>query len=295
MATETYDNAYLLSENYATGSFTTTEQISGSATIDDPTGTTLYFGTPFEYTDSYNTITLLYDGPVTENGVDVGFAGVDPATGAVYLFTDETIPAGTNLVLDVGEPTTICFMQGTAIATPDGERAVEDLAIGDRVCTADGSMQEVKWIGRQSVTTSAAVPAHVKPVRIRAGALGAHLPVRDLLVSADHALLIDGALVHASALVNGTTITRELNTPAQFTYYHIETESHALVLAEGVAAETFVDNAGRRGFDNYAEYEALYPVASSVAHMDRPRAKSPRQLPYAVRARMVENEVALAA
>ena len=89
---------------------------------------------------------------------------------------------------------------------------------------------------------------------IAAGALGKDLPVRDLRVTADHALLIDGVLVQAGALVNGTSIRRiepaELG--ERFIVYHIETENHEIVLAEGAPAETFIDNVSRQRFDNYA-------------------------------------------
>ena len=181
---------------------------------------------------------------------------------------------------------TVCFFPGTLIATPDGDRAVETLAAGDRVLTADGAMRSVKWMGRQSVTTVFADPLRALPVTIRAGALGAGLPVRDLTVSPDHAVLIDGMLVHAGALVNGTTIVRRTGLPERFTYWHIELEDHALVLAEGVAAETFVDARTRQRFDNAAEYEAAFGDGPSAAALDLPRVTSARALPAGMRRRL---------
>jgi len=289
MSSQTYTNAYLLTENPDTGSFTTTEQVQGSATIDDPTGSTLEFGSPIEYSDSYNTITLLFDGPVTENGVTVGFAAVDPTSGAIYLFTDDTIPANTDLVIDTGDPYTICFVGGTKIATPSGDRLIETLAIGDLVTTLDGRAKPVKWIGRQAVSKTDAGPSRANPIRVRAGALGDNLPASDLLISPDHALLIDGVLVHACALVNGVSIVRETKMPDSFTYYHIEMDEHALIMSEGVASETFVDNIQRRSFDNYVEYEMLYPQGERVPELMFPRAKSQRQVPYATRTRLLQN------
>jgi hypothetical protein len=288
MSSQTYTNAYLLTENKNTGSFTTTEQVQGSATINDPSGSTLEFGSPVIYSDSYNTLTLLFDGPVTENGVTVGFAAVDPASGAIYLFTDETIPANTDLVIDTGDPYTICFVGGTNIATPAGDRAIETLAIGDMVITLDGTAKPVKWIGRQAVNKAGAGATRATPIRIRAGALGNDLPAADLLVSPDHALLIDGVLVHASALVNGVSIVRETSMTESFTYYHIEMDEHALIMSEGVASETFVDNIQRRAFDNFAEYELLYPQGARVPELMLPRAKSQRQVPFATRTRLLQ-------
>lgn len=181
--------------------------------------------------------------------------------------------------------TVICFCEGTRIATPAGPRAVETLVAGDLVLTQDGAARSVRWMGRQTVSTRFG-GARVLPVRIRAGALGDGLPERDLLVSPDHALLLDGVLVQAGALVNGTTITREPRMPERFTYWHVELADHSLILAEGVPAETFVDAVSRAAFDNAAEHAALFPGAAPIAPLDLPRAQSPRQVPPALRARL---------
>jgi hypothetical protein len=182
---------------------------------------------------------------------------------------------------------TVCFLAGTRIATPAGEAPVEALAVGDLVLTADGRAAPVKWVGVQTVVTLFADPLRTFPIRITAGALGETFPLRDLLVSPDHALFLDGALVQAGALVNGTTIVRESAMPERFTYFHVELDDHALILAEGVPAETFLDTVTRRRFDNYADYEARNgdtgPVLSEI---DLPRVKSARQLPQALRARI---------
>jgi hypothetical protein len=121
-----------------------------------------------------------------------------------------------------------------------------------------------------------------------AGALGDNLLVRALRLTADHALLIDDVLVHAGDLVNGTTIRRippsELG--ERFVVYHVETENHEVILAEGAPAETFVDNISRWHFDNYAEFEALYGDQSPIMELDQPRAMSARQVPRAIRERL---------
>ena len=76
---------------------------------------------------------------------------------------------------------------------------------------------------------------------------------------------------------------REAAVPESFTYYHVELANHALILAEDVPAETFIDNVGRRTFDNWEEHEALYGAEASMPEMDLPRAKAQRQVPQAVR------------
>ena len=100
-------------------------------------------------------------------------------------------------------------------------------------------------------------------------------------------------LVQAGALVNGTSVVRESDVPVTFTYYHLELDDHALILAEGVPAETFVDNIDRLAFDNWAEHEALYPQGKPVVEMDYPRAKAYRQVPRAIRERLARRTAAL--
>lgn len=181
----------------------------------------------------------------------------------------------------------MCFAAGTQIATPSGEAPVESLAAGDEIRCADGRIALVKWIGRQSVLSRIA-SQKLQPVRIRAGALGQTIPHSDLTVTADHGMIVDGLVINASALVNGATIDfvplSEL--PPRVTYYHIETEGHDVILANGAATETFVDAVGRAAFDNYAEYLDLYGAERIILEMDRPRISSHRMVPAAIRARL---------
>lgn len=190
---------------------------------------------------------------------------------------------------------TICFLAGTMIATPDGSVPVETLKRSDLVLTANGHAVPVSWLGRQTVSTVFGDPLRVLPIRIRAGAIGENIPSRDLLLSPDHAILFDGTLIQAGALVNGTSIVRESNVPQTFTYYHVELDDHALILAENTPAETFVDNVERLAFDNWAEHEALYPEGKSIAELPYPRAKAHRQVPVHIRVKLAERAQAIGA
>lgn len=175
-----------------------------------------------------------------------------------------------------------CFAAGTMIATEQGEVAVEDLKAGDLVRTADGRLTPVTWLGTQQIDTRLTHPAKVNPICITAGALGGGLPLRDLHVSADHAIEIDGTLYNAGVLVNGETIYQKRQMPKEgFTYYHVETEAHELLLAEGVAAESFIDYAGRNSFDNAADAgERVIP------EMALPRVSAARLVPAALKVRL---------
>lgn len=184
--------------------------------------------------------------------------------------------------------TPACFAEGTLIAAPEGEIAVEALRIGDPLLTADGRVIPVKWIGRQTVSTRFGPAERLMPVRLRAGALGPGIPARDLVLTADHALLLDGLLVNAGALVNGSSVDwvplSELGNT--YTVYHIETENHDLILAAGAAAETFIDYAGRQAFGNYGEYLARYGAERMIPEQTLPRVSSARLVPQAFKDRL---------
>ncbi len=175
----------------------------------------------------------------------------------------------------------VCYREGTRIATETGETKVEELQAGDVLRTADGGTTSVKWLAWQTVDPRTQHPAMINPIRIAAGALAEGVPARDLFVSPDHAIEIDGTLYHASTLVNGSTITQQKPaTLDPFRYYHVETEAHELLLAEGAPAESYLDMPARETFDN----SASAPDRAMIAEMDLPRITSARIVPASVKA-----------
>ena len=247
-----------------------------------------------------NGTTVTYDNTIfTDNNGALGnVAGIDnyglefKAGGVQYNLYSQNGVIELNVANNansLGTPLTLtsvsCFMAGTAIRTPSGDVAVETLKAGDLVTLSDGRTAPVCWLGRQTISMVFADPLRVLPIRIQANALGDNVPARDLLLSPDHALLVDNILIQAGALVNGTSITRESRVPEIFTYYHVEVADHSLILAENTPAETFVDNVDRLNFDNWAEHEAQ-PGDTAITELEYPRAKSARQVPKATRQRL---------
>jgi hypothetical protein len=163
-----------------------------------------------------------------------------------------------------------CFVRGTRIATPAGEVAVEDLAVGDPILTVSAGVKPIKWIGnRQLNVKSYRTPELAAPVRIRQGAFAENVPHRDLLVSPDHAILIDGLLICVRQLINTTTIRQELDC-ASVEYFHIELDAHAVLLAEGLPAESYLDTGNRGFFANAREALVLRPnLTGKATHATR--------------------------
>ena len=210
-----------------------------------------------------------------------GSLHIDLGSGTLVLESTTTADLNTT------NTNVVCFGAGTRIATPAGERLVEHLTIGDRVTTLNGSPTTVLWIGRQTLHKTR-LGARMQPVRIRAGALGHGVPNRDLTVTADHGMIIDGHVITAAALVNHDTIDfvplAELDD--SFTVFHVETARHDVIFANNAASETFVDAITRSHFDNHAEYLDLYGADRIIPEMALPRVSSKRLLPTKTMARL---------
>jgi hypothetical protein len=299
VAMAVYPSEFLYKIDPVTGAVSPSGFPNGAATSteSDTTGASnnvLVVGEPF---------TAVFSDPDTQNALggvytyygaeENGIVG-QHSNGDYYLFSNDA-PIDLGDVTDIEQiDTVICFLAGTMIGCPAGERAIETLTIGEPVITADGRIVLVKWVGRQTVIAPFGMPEGRRPVVIAAGALAENMPTRDLRLTSDHALLIDGVLVQAGALVNGTSI-RRIELSQRFIVYHIETENHDIVLAEGTPAETFIDNVSRRRFDNFAEYKALYgETSTTLEELPQPRAMSARQVPPSIRARIAWRAAVLA-
>jgi len=158
-----------------------------------------------------------------------------------------------------------CFLKGTVIETIKGPRVIEELAVGDMLPTVFGGARPVRWIGRTSHKKDDPLRPWARgllPVRIARSALGPGVPHTDLYVTRSHALFIDGILMQAGSLLNGTTITideaRERN---ELSYFHIKLEAHDVIYAQGALCESMLNvDANAANFSDYLErYGAPVP------------------------------------
>lgn len=157
-----------------------------------------------------------------------------------------------------GVDLTVCFLEGTQIQTSAGPRAIEDLQEGDLAVTKGGSLQPIKWVGRRRINAQRhAAPETVWPIRIAASAIADGVPCRDLFISPDHAIYLDGLLVPAKALINGRSIVQVRR--SHFNYYHIELAQHAVIYAESLTVESYLGTDNRGFFENGGGAVALHP------------------------------------
>lgn len=223
-------------------------QASGNVILEDVTSANLLLD--FQGFGASLTQQTVADDTTTLDGstfIDVnGHATIELAgfTGA--------IPAG-----DV-EFETACFAAGTRIATARGDVAVESLVVGDMVRTQFSGAAPILWIGRRRVDCRRhPKPAEVWPVRVAAGAFGDNQPSRDLYLSPDHAVFVDGALIPIRYLQNGATIVQRPRDAVE--YFHVELAAHDVLLAEDMPCESYLDTGNRAAFANGGGVTQMQP------------------------------------
>lgn len=153
---------------------------------------------------------------------------------------------GTGIVITNDAP---CFLRGTRIRTEQGDVAVEQLRVGDRIVTLSGERLPIIWIGTGRRRVTPAKRTAATPVIVRKGAIADNVPYRDLRITKGHALFLDDALIPVEFLVNHRSIQWD-DRAAQVEFYHIELERHGVLLADGAPAESYRDDGNRALFDN---------------------------------------------
>jgi autotransporter passenger strand-loop-strand repeat protein len=192
---------------------------------------------------------------VSEGGQSYDLTLAGTYTGASFTLLD----AGSST--EIGVANLPCFAAGTRIRTDRGEVAIEALARGKWVLTAGRGPLPIRWIGHRTVDCRRHPrPAAVLPVRIRAHAFAPNQPSRDLFLSPDHAIFTEGVLIPVKHLINGDSL-RQLPVDS-VTYFHIELPGHAVIYAEGLPAESYLDTGDRASFWSDGPIR-LHPVFGS--------------------------------
>ncbi|MEP5729658.1 MAG: tandem-95 repeat protein [Sulfitobacter sp.] len=240
--------------------------------------------------------TLDLRGSAPEGGsFSITFTSDDREDGIVNYLDEEGNDAG-ELVFEEIENIIPCFTPGTKIATPKGERLVEELRVGDRVITRDNGIQDIRWTGARDMSGAELErAAHLKPVLIQKGALGNDLPERDMMVSPNHRVLVANdktalyfeereVLVAAKHLTGLEGV--DIVDVSQTTYVHIMFDQHEVILSDGAWTESFqpgdmslagIGNAQRQEilelFPELATQEGIEGYASARRSLKKHEAK----------------------
>ena len=197
--------------------------------------------------DDYDTLDLRGSAPVGGR-LNVIYDPANAENGTVEYYDATNTLTGTSTFVNI-ENVIPCFTPGTAIATPKGERLVEELSVGDRIITRDNGIQEIRWIGAKALSGRDLMAApHLRPILIQKGSLGNGLPERDMLVSPNHRILVNNdkaayyfdesevlaAAKHMTGLA-GVDAVETMGT----TYIHFMFDQHEVVLSNGAWTESF--------------------------------------------------------
>jgi hypothetical protein len=276
------------------------QRLAGSQTFDGIT-----YGNKTRIEAEYEFVLLDPRTGLTYRVLSVNFNNSSPAYGTVegLAFVDEFSPVGVPLtVISAQEGPTggsavdqsniaapPCFTPGTLIRVRGGQAPVEDIQVGDMVKTLDHGFQPVRWVGHISISVARlrGQPSFW-PVVIRKSAFGAGQPGRDLTVSPQHRVLLDGwraelicgepqVLAAAVHLVNDRNV-RVMRPVGAVTYIHLQFDQHEILDSEGLLTESlYAGPVALQGLpeSSRAELEALFPelTRGEVGIMARPLAQ----------------------
>jgi len=253
--------------------------LAGAITLDDSNGSGDSLFGDFTHTGggdvpdqdvTASTVSGISSGDTVDSRYQYTFTGSDGSSGNIYfLATNGASNYGPLIVSDAPLDPSVtytfgtfntdgavpynslvqCFLKGTRIETSAGIRDIEALVAGDYVRTMDAGFQEIKWIGATEIDAiDLTVSPNLRPIRIRAGALGNGKPVRDLYLSPQHRVLVRSriaermfglreTLVPAVKLLalDGVDIADDIH---EVTYFHILCDRHHILFSEGVASES---------------------------------------------------------
>lgn len=183
-----------------------------------------------------------------------------PTSEAVFLYIillrkhhlDNEVTNLIDVLTAEATPTTSCFLKGTLILTPNGERRVEDLVSGDLISTQGNGPQPIAWMCRNKVSAKdMKANPNALHIRFARGSLAYNIPHRDLILVPNHRLLIDDwrasylfeeskVLATAVSLQNGKTVRAIKPRKGPVEYYHLVFESHEIITANGALGESLL-------------------------------------------------------
>ncbi|CAI3951730.1 Hint domain-containing protein [Commensalibacter papalotli (ex Botero et al. 2024)] len=157
----------------------------------------------------------------------------------------------------------VCFLAGSMIKTLEGEIAVEDIRIGDKILSFNWQqnkedVQSVRWVGNKTVKVNPTLHDDEAgyPVRILKDAIAEGTPCKDLLITPEHCLFFNGKFTPARMFVNGYSIFYDYSI-TNYTYYHFETEEHSVIWANGVLTESYLDTGNQTQFSQHGDCAIL--------------------------------------
>ena len=220
------------------------------------------------------------NGPNASTGTFIGgtsahqtFVGQNTAVNGFYLYTNNAYALNSKITVNSSTAfatSTICYASGTLIRTIRGDIAVEHLVVGDIVITGSGGRRPIRWLGHHTFDCRGhAEPMKVWPVRIAAHAFATNKPSRNLYVSPEHSLCVDvvgGVLIPAQNLVNGVVI--DYAETDMVTYWHVELDGHDTLLAENMAAESYLEMGENRHFFTANDCVEASAIALARTHAD---------------------------
>lgn len=165
----------------------------------------------------------------------------------------------------------VCFLAGSMIRTVSGDVAVEEIRIGDQVSVFDWRAnaeisREVTWVGSKKMVVRSGLPDDEAgyPVRVLKDAIADGVPYKDMLITPEHCLFFEDRFVPVRMLVNGRSIFYDRSL-THYTYYHVETEQHSVIWADGALTESYLDTGNRSTFRQAGSVVRLVPVQQENA------------------------------
>ena len=205
-------------------------------------------GTP-SYDKTTGLLTITNGTNVYTYDIGKNYTGTFSGSGGVFTYTG----------------TTPCYLSGSMIRTPTGDKAVEDLVVGDELviwdsATASETVETVVWIGTKNITPQPHLSDDLAgyPVRILKDAISDGIPYKDMLITAEHCLYFNGKFVPARMLVNGRSVFYDRQ-QSRFNVYHVETQKHSVLFADGMRSESFLNTDNHEKFRQHGKVVSITP------------------------------------